>query len=110
MAIKISEVGKILNVFADFDLSGNSDLQLSFRAPSGATFTKDKAGGVSAPNVEFTDPVSGDVFPANEYWSYTTDGTEFTESGVYKVTGRYIDATPKDFCGEVGSFTVLPCG
>jgi len=110
MGIKTAEVGKIINVNASYDMSANSDLILKFTAPSGATLSVNKAGGVSAPAVDFTDPVTGDVFNANEYWSYTTTATDFTESGSWAVAGRYIDATPKDFCGDVASFTVLPCG
>lgn len=110
MGIKVGEVGKIININASFDLSGNTDLILKFTAPSGTILSVNKAGGVSAPAVPFTDPVSGTVFNANEYWSYSTTSTDFTESGSWRVAGRYIDATPKDFCGDVATFTVLPCG
>jgi hypothetical protein len=44
MGIKTGEVGKIINVNASFDLSGNTDLKLTFTAPSTATLTVDKIG------------------------------------------------------------------
>lgn len=110
MGIKTGEVGKIINVNASFDLSGNTDLKLTFTAPSTATLTVDKTGGVTAPAVDFTDPDTGEVFNANEYWSYATTATDFTESGLWAVHGEYYDATPKKFCGETDSFTILPCG
>ena len=109
MGIKVGEVGKIININADFDLSGNTDLILSFTGPT-TTLSVDKAGGVSAPAVPFTDPETNEVFNANEYWSYATKSTDFTEAGVWAVTGRYVDATPKDFCGDPASFTILVCG
>ena len=109
MGIKVGEVGKIININADFDLSGNTDLILSFTGPT-TTLSVNKAGGVSAPAVPFTDPDTGEVFNANEYWSYATAATDFTESGLWAVHGEYIDATPKEFCGDPDSFTVLPCG
>lgn len=110
MSIKATEVGKVINVNASFDLSGNTDLKLKFTSPAGVVLEVDKAGGVSAPAVPFTDPDTGDIFAANEYWSYATAATDFTESGAWTGAGRYIDATPKDFCGDVFNFTVLPCG
>ena len=110
MGIKTGEVGKIINVNADFDLSANTDLRLNFTAPSTAVLAVDLAGGVSAPAVDFTDPETGDVFLANHYWSYATKATDFTESGLWAVHGEYIDATPKLFCGDPDSFTILPCG
>lgn len=111
MGIKTGEEGKLIVVNADFDLSANNDLKLVFTAPSTAKFTVDKAGGVSAPAVDFIDPDTGEVlFNANEYWSYATTATDFTESGLWAVHGEYYDATPKKFCGETDSFTILPCG
>ena len=110
MGIKTGEVGKIINVNASYDLSGNTDLKLNFTAPSTTVLTVNKAGGVSAPAVDFTDPDTGEVFNANEYWSYATAATDFTESGLWAVHGEYIDATPKLFCGDPDSFTILPCG
>jgi hypothetical protein len=110
MSVKVSEIGKIINVNAGFDLSGNTDLEIKFTKPDLTTLTVDKAGGVSAPSVPFTDPDTGDIFAADEYWSYATASGDIDQSGAWKLNGRYIDATPKDFCGDTASFTVLPCG
>lgn len=110
MSLKVGEIGKTINVNADFDLSGNTDLKLVFTKPDLTTLTVDKAGGVTAPATPYTDPDTGEVFAANEYWSYNTSSGDIDQAGSWKVNGRYIDATPKDFCGDVATFTVLPCG
>ena len=110
MGLKVGEIGKIINVNAGFDLSSNTDLQIKFTKPDLTTLTVNKAGGVSAPNVDFTDPDTGEVFKANEYWSYPTASGDIDQAGAWKLSGRYIDATPKDFCGDTANFTVLPCG
>ena len=65
MALKVGEIGKIINVNAAFDLSGNTDLEINFTKPDLSTLTVNKAGGVSAPAVDFTDPDTGEVFPAH---------------------------------------------
>ncbi len=109
MSIKQGEIGKIININAAFDLTGNTDLQLSFTKPDLSTLLVDKAGGVSAPAVPFTDPDTGEVFNAGEYWSYATKSGDIDQTGAWKVHGRYIDATPKEFCGDTATFTVLPC-
>ena len=109
MSIKVGEIGKIININAAFDLSGNSDLQLSFTKPDLTTLLVNKAGGVSAPAVPFTDPDTGDVFAANEYWSYATVSGDIDQTGGWSVHGRYIDVTPKEYCGDTANFTVLPC-
>ena len=110
MSLKVGEVGKIINVNAGYDLSGNTDLELSFTKPDLTNLTVNKAGGVSAPAVPFTDPDTGTIFAANEYWSYSSAATDFDQSGTWKGAGRYIDATPKNYCGDTFTFTVLPCG
>jgi hypothetical protein len=110
MSLKVGEIGKTINVNADFDLSGNTDLKLVFTKPDLTILTVDKAGGVTAPAVPYTDPDTGEVFAANEYWSYNTASGDIDQDGPWAVNGRYIDATPKDFCGDTATFTVLPCG
>ena len=109
MSIKVGEVGKVININANYDLSGNTDLEMVFTKPDGTTLTVNKAGGVSAPAVDYTDPDTGTVFDANEYWSYATASGNIDQAGVWKVHGRYIDGTPKEFCGDAASFTVLAC-
>ena len=109
MGIKSGEIGKIININASFDLTSNTDLKLSFLKPDLSTLEKDKAGGVSAPGVDFTDPITGDVFNAGEYFSYTVISGDIDQTGVWRVHGTYIDATPKNFCGDTVSFDVGSC-
>ena len=112
MALKENEIGKIININAGFDLSGNTDLKMNFIKPDLATLTVDKAGGVSAPNVDFTFKDDNDVdvtFLANEYWSYPTASGDIDQTGTWKVSGEYIDGTPKVFCGDTSTFPVIPC-
>lgn len=113
MSLKVGEIGKIINVNAGFDLSGNTDLEIKFTKPDLTTLTVNKAGGVSAPAVSYTGvDVNGNTvtYNANEYWSYATASGNIDQSGAWKLNGRYVDATPKDFCGDTANFTVLPCG
>ena len=109
MAIKVGEIGKTINVNAAFDMSGNTDLELVFTKPDLSILTVNKAGGVTAPAVPFTDPITGVTFAANEYWSYNTKSGDIDQDGNWKIHGEYIDATPKEFCGDTALFTVLPC-
>ncbi len=106
MTLKLEEVGQPIRVDAAFDLSGNTDLKLMMTKPSGAALTVDKAGGVTAPAVPFTDPDTGQVLNANEYWEYPTAALDIDEAGLWCVYGVYIDGTPKTFNGKATTFTV----
>ena len=112
MSIKENEVGKLIVVNANFDLSGFTELKLSFTKPDLTVVEVTTANGVTAPAVDLTVEIGGvsTTFLANEYWQYPTEAGVMTPSGAnWKVHGEYIDATPKDFCGDTSSFTVLPC-
>jgi len=113
MSIKEGEVGKLLILGSGgFDLSGNSELKVILVKPDGTVIEKLKADGVSAPNVNITVDVDGvsTTFLANEYWQYPTEAGVMTPSGTtWKTHGEYVDLTPKDFCGDETTFTVLPC-
>lgn len=110
MTLKVGEIGKIININTGFDLSGNTELEMNFIKPDLTTLQKLTANGVTAPAVPFTDPDTGEVYAANEYASYPTASGDISLDGSWTVTVKYIDATPKEFCGDVASFTVLPCG
>lgn len=113
MSIKENEVGKLLVINANFDLSGNTELRVVLEKPDGTKITKLTADGVSAPAVPITVDVDGveTTFNANEYFQYPTEAGVMTPSGTnWKIHGEYVDATPKDFCGDTSLFTVLPCG
>lgn len=111
MTVKENEIGKLLVVNADFDLSGNTELRVVLVDPLGVVQTKLKADGVSAPTTPITVKVNGvdTTFEANEYFQYPTESGVMTPDGVgWKIHGEYVDATPKDFAGDVSTFDVLP--
>lgn len=107
MTIRKDEVGKIIRVNALFDMTGNSELTLIFTKPNLAILSVNKASGVSAPGIDVTDPDTGVVFKANEYFEYTTKAGDIDQSGSWKVRGEYDDLTPKHFIGDTATFTVL---
>ncbi len=111
VSVKENEVGKLIVINADFDLSGNTELRVVFEKPDGTIVTKLTADGVTAPAVPVTVDVNGvsATFNANEYFQYPTEVGVMTPSGSnWKVHGEYVDATPKDFAGDQSTFTVLP--
>lgn len=114
MSVKVGEVGKLLIIGSGgFDLSGNTELRVVLKKPDGTTtVTKLKADGVSAPATPITVPVDGvdTTFEANEYWQYPTESGVLDIDGRWQIHGEYVDATPKDFCGDSSLFDVLPCG
>lgn len=109
MSLKVGEIGKTIRVDNDFDLSFNTELTLTFTKPDGTTLTKTKTSdGVSAPGVEVTDPVTGEVFAASQYMEYDFSSGDLDQSGRWFVKSTYTDATPKTFIGDCAEFTVLP--
>ncbi len=88
MSIKVGESNKTLDVDADYDISGFTDLELNFTAPSGATksFSNSVGTRVTAPAV-----ISADSIPANEYFQLITIATDFDEAGTWTVCGTYTD-------------------
>lgn len=112
MAVKEGEIGKLLIVGAGFDLSGNSDLRVVLTKPDSTEVTKTSVDGVTAPAVPITVDVDGvsTTFAANEYFQYPTESGVMTPAGTgWKIRGEYVDATPKDLCGDNTVFTVEPC-
>jgi len=110
--LKVGEIGKLIAVNANYDLSANTDLKLQFTKPDQTTLTVDKAGGVSAPASNLVIDVDGvsETFLANEYFLYATKTGDIDQAGTWTVNGIYIDATPKEFCGDADTFNVSPCG
>jgi len=113
VSIKAGEIGKLLVLGSGgFDLSGNSELKVILVKPDGTVIEKLKADGVTAPATPITVDVDGTetTFDANEYWQYPTESGVMEPAGTgWKAHGEYVDATPKDFCGDESTFTVLPC-
>jgi len=102
--LKVGDVGKIIRLDANgFDLSGNTDLRLVFTRPGGTLITKTSSDGITAP------AVTASGFAANEYWEYPTEAGLLDIKGEWKIHGEYVDATPKDFCGDTVLFDVDPC-
>jgi hypothetical protein len=113
MSVKENEIGKLMVINAGFNMSGNTELRVVFKKPDGTIITKLKADGVTAPATPITVDLDGveTTFNANEYWQYPTESGVLTPSGTgWKIHGEYVDATPKDLCGDTSNFTVLPCG
>lgn len=108
--LRETEVGKIIRCSADgFNLSGNSELTLKFTGVTPpATFERVKVDGVTAPTVDVEDPTLGTLL-ASTYFEYPVKATDSFTAGVWTVTGKYEDATPKSFCSPPADFTVLPC-
>ena len=113
MSLRVGEVGKTLRVHADYDVSANTQLTLVFTKPSGASVTKTKADGITAPAVDVVSDLVDDdgnaiTFSANEYYEYDTESGFLDESGTWQVYAQYDDATPKKFYGDTTTFQVLP--
>ena len=108
--VRQDEIGKIFLINANFDLSGNSELRVVFKKADGSVVEKLKADGVTAPTAPITTCVDGveETFLANEYFQYATEAGLLDLTGVWKIHGEYVDLTPKDFSGDISSFTVLP--
>jgi len=105
VSLKVGEVGKVFRVATNFDLSGNTELKISFINPDGSQFEKTSANGVVAPASPVTDPVLGPLL-ASTYLEYPVEAGVFTVKGSYKGFAVYEDATPKVFLGDVFSFSV----
>ena len=109
--IRQGDVGRIIAVNANYDLSGNTELRMVFKKPSGTVVEKLKTDGVSAPATPLIIDVDGvsNTFAANEYFQYSTESGLLDEIGTtWTVHGEYFDATPKDYSGDVSVFEVLP--
>jgi len=109
--IRVGDIGRIIAINANFDLSGQTELRMVFKKPGGTVVEKLTADGVSAPATPLTIDVDGvsNTFLANEYWQYATESGLLDESGAtWTVHGEYVDGTPKDLSGDVSVFTVLP--
>lgn len=110
MSIKEDDVGKIIAINADFDLSGNTELKMVFTKPDGSQITKLSADGVTAPTTDTVTSVNGveTTFLANKHWAYVTEAGVLTPSGDWSNYGIYIDGSPKDLAGRSSPMTVLP--
>lgn len=109
--IRLGDVGRIIAINANFDLSSNTELRMVFKKPSGAVVEKLTADGVSAPATPLTIDVDGveQTFLANEYWQYSTESGLIDEVGTtWTVHGEFVTAEPKDLSGDVSIFEVLP--
>jgi len=110
--LKVGEVGKVIQMGSGgFDLSTNTDLQIQFTKPDKTQLIVTISDGVTAPAVQTIVDVNSvsTTFEANEYWEYPFAPGDLDQSGTWVANGIYIDATPKDFCGDPFVFTVLPC-
>lgn len=105
MSIKLGESNKTLDIDADYDISGFTDLTMKLTAPSGAikTFTNATGSRVTAPT-----GTSPDSIPANEYWRLITLTTDFDESGTWTVCCTYTDTgTTPDTVWQGDAVTIV---
>lgn len=108
MSLRVGEIGKLIRVNCDYDLTSNTQLSLVFTKPGGTSVTKTKADGITAPSTAATDPDTGDIYAANEYMEYAVESGLLDEDGIWTVYAKYEDATPKTFIGDSVTFSVLP--
>lgn len=107
MTIRIGEVGKIINVGAEFDMSSNTELTLTFTSPDGNTsFTRSSADGVTAPATPSPSLTGFGIFAADEYFRYATQAADFTVAGNWCIDGTYIEGSTKTYIGDAGSLTI----
>ena len=108
--VREDEIGKVMVINANFNLSGNTELRVVFKKPDGTIVEKLKADGVTAPTVPITVCVGDgeETFTANEYFQYSTEAGLLDVTGQWQIHGEYVDGTPKDLSGDVSNFTVLP--
>ena len=104
MSVKVAEVGKTVNLATGLDLSSSTSMTITTTSPSGVSGTI-ATGRITAPAPLVVDPILG-TLAANTYMQFTTEATDFTESGTWTVCGTYTDATPKVFFGDDATFTV----
>jgi hypothetical protein len=98
------EYGLVINLDAQYDLSANTSLSMSFTRADSTTFT------VTNPQVTIgAVPLSTALgtFAANQYAKYTLANGDLTVPGMYSVRLIYADATKKLYSLPV-RFQVLP--
>lgn len=91
-----------------FDLSGFSELTLTFIKTGGSEVDKVTTDGVTAPAVTVEDEDLGTLL-ANTYFEYDIEAGLIDELGQWASRGTYTDGTPKNFPGTKGFFTVVDC-
>ena len=111
----LGESGRAFRALASFDLSAHTGLVIKFTAPSGGTsFQVDMSDGVTAPASDTAilpsdNNFSGGVMPANYYFEYIFDGTEFDIPGDWMVCVQYENnlSSPSDvYKSQDSVFTV----
>lgn len=103
MTMNVGEIGKLIVVNMNYDMAGNTSLQVIFTRPDRSTFTR------SSPIVKLgTVPLATKIgmFAANQYVSCPMQAGDLTAPGEYLVRVRYEDATPLVLIAGGTSFTV----
>lgn len=97
--IRVGESGKPIRIDAGFDLSGYTELSLTFTDPSGNAneVTHASSPAVSAPATKVEDVDLG-TLNASQYFEYTFPASQFDEAGSWTVRAKYTDtgADPDD--------------
>lgn len=107
MTIKVGEIGKMLHVGMNYDMSGSTELELYFTSPDGTKTTLSKTGGrVTAPSV--TGGSKKLKFAEYNYMQILTEVGDFPVPGEWTALGVYTDSTPKKYEGDIAKFTIEP--
>lgn len=103
--MKGGEIGKVINLITNFDLSGAGTLSIILTPPGGTAITK-TGSCVTAPNTEAPPLV------ANQHIRYTTEAGDIENNTnleqTWEICGLYEDSTPKKYYSDSATFVVSP--
>ena len=107
--MKVGETGITFRVGASYDMSSETELELTFTKPDATTVTKSQTGGeVTLGTSAVTDSDLG-ALSANEYVEYEIESGFLDTAGTWKVYLTYTNTTPTPddvFIGDCVEFEV----
>ena len=103
MALKAAEIGKTINYYTGYDLTSNTDLELTITDSAGDTVTIAIAR-ISVPGGSIVDADLG-TLDGDTVMQFTTLATDFPTAGTYSLQGKYVDGS-SEFYGDVATITV----
>ena len=101
--MRVNDYGVIYAQNTGFDLSAFTALSLVFTKPDGTTLTVTNPS-VAVGAVALT--VKGNIFPANEYITYTFANGDVTAAGNWMAQLVYTDSTPRVLHSAPATFYV----
>lgn len=102
MALKATEIGKLVVYATSFDLSANTSLEIVLKDPAG--------NEVVVPDARITAPAaplntSLGLLPASTYMQFSTLATDFPQKDDFTICGTYF-AVGKKFFGDIATIPV----